>query len=245
MVLDPDREVFPYPFVRRVDAFVHFDSKLNDSDHDAILRSVLDADYNVVLPSSGNKIADGTLFSAQHGADLATVGEDVLYISTAQYVRWERFRDVVAALLQQVVKGREIEHASVLFLDEIRPPSSTEILDWAEYANLPVITRDAVLDHVSGSYGGLVLHLDDSKHITIEWAHTHEPAIEEEHPLYEYYDEPEDSVFAIEWTGSCQFEDRANVEAALIGLDSLHASIKKSFLQVLTPASLKLMRGET
>lgn len=245
MVLDPDREVFPYPFVRRVDAFVLFETKLNDSDHDAILRSVLDANYNVVLPSSGDESADGALFSAQHGADLALVGEDALYISTARYVRWERFRDIVAALLAQTIQGRGIDYASVVFLDEIRPPSSTEILDWAEYANLPVITRDAVLDHVSGSYGGLVLHLDDNKHITIEWAHTHEPAIEQEHPLYEYYDEPEDSVFAIEWTGSCRFENRANVEAALIGLDSLHASIKKSFLQVLTLASLKLMRGET
>ena len=50
---------------------------------------------------------DGTLFSAQHGADLAIVGEDVLYISTAQYVRWERFRDVVAALLEHIVKDEE------------------------------------------------------------------------------------------------------------------------------------------
>ena len=245
MVLDPEREVFPYPFVRRVDAFVHFDSKLNDADHDAILRSVLDAGYNVGLPSSGDEGADGELFSAQHRADLAIVGEEVLYISTAQYVRWERFRDIVNALLAQTIKGRGIDHASVVFLDEIRPPSSTELLDWSKYANLPVVTRDIVLDHVSGSYGGLVLHLGDSKHITIEWAHTYEPAIAVDHPLHEYYEEPEDSVFAIEWAGSCRFEDPASAEDALNGLNSLHASIKEAFLQVLTPASLDLMRGET
>ena len=244
MVLDPEREVFPYPFVRRVDAFVLFDTKLNNSDHDAILRSVLDAEYNVVLPSSGNKIADGTLFSAQHGADLAIVGEDALYISTAQYVRWERFRDVVAALLAQTIQGRGIDHASILFLDEIRPPSPTELLDWSEYANLPVVARDVVLDHVSGSYGGLALHLDDNKRINVEWAHTHEPAIAVDHPLHEYYEEPEDTVFALEWKGWCRFEDHASAEVALGGLDSLQATIKETFLQVLTPASLKLLRGE-
>ena len=245
MVLDPEREIFPYPFVRRVDAFVLFDTKLTDSDHDAILRSVLDAEYNVVLPTSGDESADGELFSAQHGADLALVGEDALCISTAQYMRWERFRDVVAELLEQIIKGRGIDYASVLFLDEIRPPSSTELLDWSKYANLPVVTRDVVLDHVSGSYGGLVLHLDDSKHINIEWTHTTESAIADNHPLHEYYEEPEDSVFAIEWTGSCRFEDPASAEDALSGLNSLQASIKEFFLQVLTPASLKLMRGET
>ncbi len=244
MVLDPEREVFPYPFVRRVDAFVHFDSKLNDADHDAILRSVLDSGYNVGLPSSGNKIADGTLFSAQHRADLAIVGEEVLYISTAQYVRWERFRGVVGALLAHAIRGRAIDHASILFLDEIRPPSPTEPLDWSEYANLPVVTREVGLDHVSGSYGGLALHLDANKRLNVEWAHTHEPAIAANHPLHEYYEEPEDGVFALEWKGWCRFEDHASPEVALGGLDSLHATIKETFLQVLTPASLKLLRGK-
>ena len=244
MVLDPDREVFLYPFVRLVDAFVGFDTKLTDSDHAAILRSVLDADYNVVLSSPGDKEADGVLFSAVRGADLVIVEHDILYISTARYVRWERFRDVVAELLKYVTKGRGINYAAVLFLDEIRPPSSTHLLDWSEYANLPVVTRDVVLDHVSGAYGGLVLHLDDSKHINIEWTPTSEPAIADDHPLFEHYEEPEDSVLAVEWKGWCRFEDHASAEVALGELDSLHAVIKESFLQVLTPASMKLLRGE-
>jgi len=245
LLLDSEREVFLNPFVRRVDTCVRFGTKLEDSDHDAILRTILDAEYNVVLPSSSDESADGELFSAQLGADLVIVGEEMLQISTAKYVRWERFSDVVAALLAQTVKGRGIDYASVVFLDEIRPPSSTELLDWSKYANLPVVTRDIVLDHVSGSYGGLVLHLGDSDHITVEWAHTYEPAIEVGHPLHEYYEEPEDSVFAIEWAGSCRFEDPASAEDALVGLNSLHASIKEAFLKVLMPASLDLMRGET
>ena len=43
--------------------------------------------------------------------------------------------------------------------------------------NLPIVTRDVVLDHVSGAYGGLVLHLDNNKHINIEWTPTFEPAL--------------------------------------------------------------------
>ena len=106
---------FLYPFVRLVDAFVGFDTKLNDADHGAILRSVLDADYNVVLPSPSDTKADGELFSAVRGADLVIVEQDILYISTARYVRWERFRGVVAELLEHVTKGRRIDYASVLF----------------------------------------------------------------------------------------------------------------------------------
>ena len=244
MVLDPDREVFLYPFVRLVDAFLSFDTKLTDSDHVAILRSVLDADYDVVLPSPAEKESGNELFSAVRGADLVIVEQDVLRISTAQYVRWERFRDIVAELLEHVIRGREIEYASVLFLDEIRPPSSTGLLDWSEYVDLPLATRDIVLDHVSGSYGGLVLHLDDSKHINIEWTPTYEPAFAVGHPLYEHYDEPEDSLLAVEWNGWHRFEKHAGAEVALSELDSLHGVIKESFLQVLTPASMKLLRGE-
>lgn len=244
MVLDPDREVFPHPFVRLVDAFVGFDSKLTESDHAAILRSVLDADYDVMLPSSGDEKADGELFSAVRGADLVIVEQDGLYISTARYVRWERFREVVAELLKHVTKGRGIDYASVYFLDEIRPPSSTDLLEWSEYVNLPVVTRDVVLDHVSGAYGGLVLHLDDKKHINIEWTPTFEPALEDDHPLREHYDEPEGGLLAVEWNGWCRFEDQASAEVALGELDSLHAVIKESFLKVLRPASMKILRGE-
>ena len=105
LVLDPDREVFPFPFVRLVDAFVSFDTRLSGADHSAVLRSVLADDYDVVLPSPDEKESGGELFSAVRGADLVVVEQDVLYISTAKYVRWERFRDTVAELLEHVTRG--------------------------------------------------------------------------------------------------------------------------------------------
>lgn len=243
-MLDPDREVFPDPFVRLVDAYVSFDTKLSDSDYDAILRSVLDADFSVVLPSSLDKESGDELFSAVRGPDSVIVKQDVLYISTAKYVRWERFRDLVAELLEPVTKERKVKHVSVLFLDEIRPASSTGLLDWSEYVNLPVVTHDIPLEHVAGAYGGLVLHLDHSKHINIEWTHTSESAFEDDHPLYQHYDDPEDSLLAVEWNGRCQFEEPASAEVALGEFDSLHTVIKEAFLQVLTPASMKLLRGQ-
>ena len=110
--------------------------------------------------------------------------------------------------------------------------------------NLPVVTRDIVLDHVSGSYGGLVLHLDENKRINIEWTHTSEAAFEDDHPLYQHYDDPEDSLLAVEWHGWCRFEEPTSAELALGELDSLHTVIKESFLKVLTQASMKLLRGE-
>ncbi|MDE0606525.1 MAG: TIGR04255 family protein [Acidimicrobiaceae bacterium] len=244
MLVDPDREVFPCPFVRLVEAFVGFDSKLTDADHAAILRSVLDADYDVMLPSPDDENAGGELFSAVRKADLVVVEPENLHISTAKYVRWERFRDVLTELLQLVTMGRGIHFVSVLFLDEIRPPSSTDLLGWSEYVNLPTVTREVVLDHVSGAYGGLVLHLDDNKHINIEWTPTFEPAFEHNHPLHEHYDEPEEGLLAVEWKGWCRLEGQTSTEVALGELDSLHATIKESFLKVLTPASMKLLRGE-
>ncbi|WP_420445674.1 TIGR04255 family protein [Candidatus Poriferisodalis sp.] len=244
LVVDPEREVFPYPFVRLVNAYVSFDGKLTASDHDAILRPVLDASYNVVLSSPSAEKSEGELFTAVHEADLVTVLQDGLHVLTVQYERWERFRGVVEALLGHVAKGRGIEYSSVRFLDEIRPPSSTDLFEWTKYVNLPVVTEDVVLDHVEGHYGGLVLHLDDNKHVNIEWAPTYEPAISDDHPLRVHYEEPKDSVLAVEWTGWCRFEDHASEDAALRELDSLHEVIKESFLRVLTPASMNLLRGE-
>ena len=244
LVLDPEREIYPFPFVRLVSAYVSFDAKLSTSDHDAILRPILGAGYNVVLSSSDDEKAEGELFSAVHAADTVTVLQDGLHITTVRYERWERFRDVVAELLEYVEVGRGIDHVSVRFLDEIRPPASTGLFEWQKYVRLPVVAEDVVLDRVEGHYGGLVLHLDDDKHVNVEWAPTYESAISEGHPLHGQYEAPEDSVLAVEWTGWRRFEEHASADATLGELDSLHAVIKESFSRVLTPDSLKLLRGE-
>lgn len=244
MVFDPEREIFPFPFVRLVNAYVSFDDKLSAVDHDATLRPVLDAGYTVVLVSADDDKAEGELFSAVREADMVTVLQDGLYFSTVRYERWERFRGVVAELLNYVQTTRGIDYASVRFLDEIRPPVSTGLFEWPKYVRLPVVPEDVVLDHVAGHYGGLVLHLDDDKHVNIEWAPTSESAVSDEHPLSSQYEAPQDSVLAVQWTGWCRFEDHANASAALEELDSLHVAIKESFLRVITENALKLLRGE-
>lgn len=244
MVLDPEREIYPFPFVRLVNAYVSFDTKLSTSDHDAILRPILSAGYNVVLSSADDDKAESELFSAVHEADMVTVLQDGLYISTVHYLRWERFQGVIAELLECVTTGRAIDYASVRFLDEVRPAASTGLFEWQKYVRLPVVAEDVVLDHVAGHYGGLVLHLDDNKNVNVEWAPTHEPAVSDAHPLQGHYEAPEDSVLAVEWTGWCRFEEPASVDVALGELDALHAAISEAFLRVLTPDSLKLLRGE-
>ena len=244
MDLDPAREIFPNPFVRLVNAYVGFDDELAAADHDAILRPVLDADYTVVLSAPDDEKADSELFSAVHEADMVTVLLDGLYISTVQYERWERFRGIIAELLEYVGKGRGFDYTSVRFLDEVRPVASTGLFEWSDYVRLPVVAEDVVLDRVAGHYGGLVLHLDDNKHVNVEWAPTHAPAVSDDHPLHSYYEEPEDSVLAVEWTGWCRFEDPVSADVVRDELDSLHAVISEAFLRVLTPESLQLMRGE-
>jgi len=244
LVLDPEREIYPFPFVRLVNAYVSFDTKLSTSDHDAILRPILSAGYNVVLSSADDDKAESELFSAVHEADMVTVLQGGLYISTVHYLHWERFQGVIAELLECVTTGRAIDYASVRFLDEVRPAASTGLFEWQKYVRLPVVAEDVVLDHVAGHYGGLVLHLDDNKHVNVEWAPTHEPAVSDDHPLHGHYEAPEDSVLAVEWTGWCRFEELANVDVALGELDALHAAIGEAFLRVLTPDSLKLLRGE-
>lgn len=245
LVLDPEREIYPFPFVRLVNAYMSFDAKLSTSDHDAILRPILGAGYNVVLSSADDEKAEGELFSAVHEADMVTVLQDGLYISTVRYERWERFQGVIIELLEYVTTERAIDYASVRFLDEVRPKASTGLFEWQKYMRLPVVAEDVVLDHVAGHYGGLVLHLDDNKHVNVEWAPTHEPAVSDDHPLHDHYEAPEDSVLAVEWTGWCRFEEPASADVALVELDSLHAEIGEAFSRVLTPDSLKLLRGES
>ena len=244
MVLVAEREIYPFPFVRLVSAYVSFDVKLSTSDHDAILRPILGAGYNVVLSSSDDEKAEGELFSAVHAADMVTVLQDGLHITTVRYERWERFRDVVSKLLDYVEVGRGIDHAFVRFLDEIRPPASTGLFEWQKYIRLPVVAEDVVLDRVEGHYGGLVLHLDDDKHVTVRWTPTYEPAISDDHPLHEHYEDPQDSVLAVEWSGWWDFQDAARPPVVVHELDSLQTVIKESFLKSLTPSSMKLLRGE-
>ncbi len=244
LVLDPEREIYPFPFVRLVNAYVSFDAKLSTSDHDAVLRPMLSAGYSVVLSSGSDETMEGELFAAMREADMVTVLLDGLYISTVRYERWERFCGGVAELLEYVGKGRGSDYASVRFLDEVRPAASTGLFEWSKYVRLPVVAEDVVLDRVAGHYGGLVLHLDDNKHVNVEWAPTHEPAVSDDHPLHSYYEAPEDSVLAVEWTGWCRFEEPASAEVVCGELDSLHAVISEAFLRVLTPESLQLMRSE-
>lgn len=242
--LDPAREIFPFPFVKLVNAYVSFDEELAAADHDAILRPILDANYTVVISAPDDEKADRGLFSAVHEADMVTVFQDALYFSTARYERWERTRGAVAELLESVTSGRGIESLSVRFLDEIRPPTPTGIFEWHEYVRLPVVTQDVVLDHVEGHHGGLILHLADDKHVTIRWAPTSEAAIPEDHPLSHYYEAPQDSALAVEWIGWQDLHTVAKPAVVVQELDSLQASIKESFMRSLTPASLKLLRGE-
>lgn len=255
----PHHEVFPLPLVKHAQCGIIFAEPAPRSAHSALIEAL-----RKVFPqaewwfgAARRDVAQGpgtesSLVQCAQDGNAVTVFPTAVFIETAKYEHFGRFRALVARILEPLdaaVAGA-VTSVNLRYVDEVRiDGTNTEPLrpaDWQPYVTFQMVQGiPGFEEDLAGSYGGLLLHRGSNRHLSLEWSITDQDAVTPDHPLRQWYPSLDRPALVMDWTGHAIPENPIpfDTQAVLALVDDIYEDISSAFRATITDACRELMRG--